>query len=177
MLDEEIKAKTVESKDVEVVDDLMDELESILVKTKSDKPTKREKSDDEERKKKKSHRRNHSPSDSKYDRKKSSHKHRKRRRLSSNGSSGDSRSSGGSDNDRSTSSRHGRSLKRSKHDRNESPPPHKSSSVPDKPTPGSIYDGIVTSIMQWGCFVRLERFRNRTEGLVHISNVSSFKSN
>ncbi len=31
--------------------------------------------------------------------------------------------------------------------------------------------------MQWGCFVRLDQFRNRTEGLVHISNIHKDRIN
>ena len=34
-----------------------------------------------------------------------------------------------------------------------------------------VYDGKVTSIMQFGCFVQLEGLRGRHEGLVHISQV------
>ena len=165
----------------------MDELENLGAKVKSGQITKRD--DDDEKKKKKHHHHHRSP-DSKHDRKKSryyifdkhfsllnllsdiSHKDRKRRRRSSTGSNGSNRSrSSGSD--RSSSPKHHRSSKKSKnYDRNESPPRRKGTlSVPDKPMVGSIYDGTIISIMQWGCFVRLDQFRNRTEGLVHISNV------
>ena len=34
-----------------------------------------------------------------------------------------------------------------------------------------IYNGRVTSIMQFGCFVQLEGLRKRWEGLVHISQL------
>lgn len=34
-----------------------------------------------------------------------------------------------------------------------------------------IYDGKVSSIMQFGCFVQLEGVRGRHEGLVHVSQV------
>ncbi|CAF0710967.1 unnamed protein product [Brachionus calyciflorus] len=40
-----------------------------------------------------------------------------------------------------------------------------------EPQIGDIYDGIVTSLMQFGCFVQLKNFRKKTEGLVHISNL------
>jgi ATP-dependent RNA helicase DHX8/PRP22 len=40
-----------------------------------------------------------------------------------------------------------------------------------KPMVGKIYDGIVSSLMQFGCFVKLENFSQKTEGLVHISNL------
>jgi hypothetical protein len=184
MLANEIKPN---EKDIQIVDDLMDELENLGAKVKSDQPIKDENGD--EHKKKKKHHRHHSP-DSKHDRKKSrynihcnitalyklclncSHKDRKRTRRSSTGSNSSNRNSSDSGN-RSPSPKHHRSSKKSKnHDRNESPPRRKPSSVPDKPTTGSIYDGTVISIMQWGCFVRLDQFRTRTEGLVHISNVN-----
>ena len=38
---------------------------------------------------------------------------------------------------------------------------------------GDIYDGKVTSIMQFGCFVQLDGFPQRQEGLVHISELRS----
>lgn len=34
-----------------------------------------------------------------------------------------------------------------------------------------VYDGKVSSIMQFGCFVQLEGVRGRHEGLVHISQL------
>lgn len=40
-----------------------------------------------------------------------------------------------------------------------------------EPVVGDIYEGIVSSIMQFGCFVQLKDFRKKTEGLVHISNL------
>jgi len=40
-----------------------------------------------------------------------------------------------------------------------------------EPAVGEIYDGIVSNIMQFGCFVQLKEFRKKTEGLVHISNI------
>ncbi|XP_078231635.1 ATP-dependent RNA helicase DHX8 isoform X4 [Callithrix jacchus] len=42
---------------------------------------------------------------------------------------------------------------------------------PEEPTIGDIYNGKVTSIMQFGCFVQLEGLRKRWEGLVHISEL------
>jgi hypothetical protein len=187
MLAEDIKPN---EKDKQIVDDLMDELENLGAKAKSAPSIKHEDEDEAEYKKKKKHHRHRSP-DSKHDRKKSrynidpnlsilfkhcfikySHKDRKRRRHSSTGSNSSNRSNS-SDNSRSPSPKHHRSSKKTKHhDRNESPPRRKGPPVPDKPVPGSIYDGTVISIMQWGCFVRLDQFRNRTEGLVHISQVN-----
>lgn len=47
----------------------------------------------------------------------------------------------------------------------------KSSSLPVEPVVGEIYNGKVTNIMQFGCFVQLEGLRKRWEGLVHISQL------
>nr|XP_046233744.1 ATP-dependent RNA helicase DHX8-like [Scatophagus argus] len=42
---------------------------------------------------------------------------------------------------------------------------------PDEPVVGDIYDGKISSVMQFGCFVQLEGLRKRWEGLVHISEL------
>lgn len=181
MLMDDVKQSAVKEKDKQVVDDLMDELENLKSKVKAAPPIKHEDDDSDHKKKKKHHRkksRYENLSDSflsciRHCSLNASHKDRKRHRRNSSASRSDSRSDS-YDSDRSSSPRHHRSSKKTKrHDRNESPPERKGkSSVPDKPMVGSIYDGTVISIMQWGCFVRLDQFRNRTEGLVHISNVS-----
>ena len=44
--------------------------------------------------------------------------------------------------------------------------------MPDKPEQYSCYRGRVTGIMDIGCFVELLGFRQKTEGLVHLSNMS-----
>ena len=36
-----------------------------------------------------------------------------------------------------------------------------------------IYNGRVTKIYSYGCFVALDGFRRRYEGLVHISNIKN----
>ncbi|KAM9335988.1 ATP-dependent RNA helicase DHX8-like isoform 2-T2 [Symphorus nematophorus] len=41
----------------------------------------------------------------------------------------------------------------------------------DEPVVGDIYNGKISSIMQFGCFVQLEGLRKRWEGLVHISEL------
>jgi hypothetical protein len=64
MLNDDIKQ---DSNNAKVIDDAMDELENLLVKTKAEPPIKRE---EDEHKKKKKHHRHRSP-DSKHDRKKS----------------------------------------------------------------------------------------------------------
>lgn len=166
MLFDEIDTKP--EKNDQVVDDMMDEFESIGMKIKSGQSIETKEKDGDHRKKRKKHHRHHSPKDSKHDRQRSSHKDHKRRRRSSKSTSDRSRSS--SDSDRSSPRRH-RSSKKSRNGRNDSPPRRKVP-IPDKPVLGSIYEGTVTSIMQYGCFVRLEQFRDRTEGLLHISNVS-----
>ncbi|XP_059180160.1 ATP-dependent RNA helicase DHX8-like [Centropristis striata] len=42
---------------------------------------------------------------------------------------------------------------------------------PDEPVVGDVYNGKISSIMQFGCFVQLEGLRKRWEGLVHISEL------
>ncbi|CAF1454669.1 unnamed protein product [Rotaria sp. Silwood1] len=135
MLDEEIKQNTENEKDNQVVDDLMNELESLQANVKSGQSIKHD--HDDEHKKKKKHRHHHS-SDSKYDRKNSRHKNR-RHRCSSTDSYSSSRSS---DNDSSS--------KKSRHcaHKESSPGRKRSSSMLDKPMPGSIYDRTVLSIGQ-----------------------------
>uniref|UniRef100_A0A6P7GVK9 ATP-dependent RNA helicase DHX8-like n=1 Tax=Diabrotica virgifera virgifera TaxID=50390 RepID=A0A6P7GVK9_DIAVI len=41
----------------------------------------------------------------------------------------------------------------------------------DDPTPGKIYNGKVSNIVPFGCFVQLEGLKRRWEGLVHISQL------
>ncbi|KAG7506384.1 ATP-dependent RNA helicase DHX8-like [Solea senegalensis] len=43
--------------------------------------------------------------------------------------------------------------------------------LPDEPVVGDIYNGKISSLMQFGCFVQLEGLRKRWEGLVHISEL------
>lgn len=52
--------------------------------------------------------------------------------------------------------------------RNAPPPQH----MPDKPEQYACYRGRVTGIMDIGCFVELLGFPQKTEGLVHLSNMS-----
>ncbi|GAB1607530.1 ATP-dependent RNA helicase DHX8-like [Argonauta hians] len=47
----------------------------------------------------------------------------------------------------------------------------RNSEMPMEPHCGQIYNGKVTTIMQFGCFVQLEGLRKRWEGLVHISQL------
>ena len=48
---------------------------------------------------------------------------------------------------------------------------HQQPEKPAQPVVSQVYDGKVTSIMQFGCFVQLEGVRGRHEGLVHISQL------
>nr|XP_009860657.1 ATP-dependent RNA helicase DHX8 [Ciona intestinalis] len=67
---------------------------------------------------------------------------------------------------------HSRSRRRSPSSRRRTPSPERSRrQIPEEPTPGDIFEGRVTSIMQFGCFVQLEGLRKRIEGLVHISEL------
>ena len=42
----------------------------------------------------------------------------------------------------------------------------------DQPERGGVYKGKVNGIMDFGCFVELQGFKSRIEGLVHITNLS-----
>ncbi len=42
----------------------------------------------------------------------------------------------------------------------------------DKPERGGVYKGKVSGLMDFGCFVELQGFKGRVEGLVHITNLS-----
>jgi len=124
------------------------------------------------------------PEESQSSSKKSKNKHRSRSRSRSrspyhkkkkNRSRSRSRS-------RSPGSRHrrrSRSRSRDNRDRRQSDYSSSRSRHSDKksfestsePVVGDIYEGTVSSIMQFGCFVSLKGFRKKTEGLVHISNL------
>ena len=43
--------------------------------------------------------------------------------------------------------------------------------LPTEPVVGDIYEGKVTNLMQFGCFVQMEGLRKRWEGLAHISQL------
>ncbi|KAL3151919.1 hypothetical protein ABBQ32_001049 [Trebouxia sp. C0010 RCD-2024] len=42
----------------------------------------------------------------------------------------------------------------------------------DKPEKGGVYKGSVSNVLDFGCFVELQGFKTRQEGLVHITNLS-----
>ncbi|GAX74379.1 hypothetical protein CEUSTIGMA_g1827.t1 [Chlamydomonas eustigma] len=49
------------------------------------------------------------------------------------------------------------------------PPPAR---LPEVPELGGVYQGTVSGLMDFGCFVELEGFRRKVEGMVHVSNLS-----
>ncbi|KIY94900.1 ATP-dependent RNA helicase DHX8/PRP22 [Monoraphidium neglectum] len=46
----------------------------------------------------------------------------------------------------------------------------------DKPELGGVYQGKVSGIMEFGCFVEVEGFRQKVEGLVHVSNITTARA-
>lgn len=46
----------------------------------------------------------------------------------------------------------------------------------DEPELHSIYRGHINNVMDYGCFVELQGFRSKTEGLVHVSNITATNS-
>ncbi|XP_028405343.1 ATP-dependent RNA helicase DHX8-like [Dendronephthya gigantea] len=164
--DEEPKSEEVEKsvdKDEAVVSQAMGELEALMAKAKEDESKVKSKNTEREssRSPRRQRRRSRSRSKERRSRRSRSRSHdrdrdKRRRRSRSNERKGrdDDRHSRRRSDDR----RHGGSS------RVEKPPP-------DKPTVNQIYDGRVTGIMQFGCFVQLEGLRGKNEGLVHISEL------
>ena len=60
-------------------------------------------------------------------------------------------------------------------DRGRSPARGNGSALLEEPEMYKVYRGRVTGAMDFGCFVELEGFRSKTEGLVHASNISATK--
>ncbi|KAJ8025069.1 ATP-dependent RNA helicase DHX8 [Holothuria leucospilota] len=181
-LPDETPAKTEFSQDDEkVVSSAMDELEALMNKgpTNGMKPEesseKRKKSRSRSREKeskrkekyrnkdKDKHRRRHSRSRSRSRSRERRHRSRSRSRDRKRDRQEDKK--GRRDRDREDSSK-GRDKRSEKYkDRMVSKP------VAMDPEVGEIYEGKVTNIMQFGCFVQLEGLRRRCEGLVHISEL------
>ena len=44
--------------------------------------------------------------------------------------------------------------------------------MPEKPEVYGVYRGRVSNVLEFGCFVELQGFRKKAEGLVHTSNIS-----
>ncbi|MEW5307724.1 MAG: hypothetical protein WDW36_010101 [Sanguina aurantia] len=72
--------------------------------------------------------------------------------------------------------RHGDDRSSSRHDRPNSsrggPPGPPPPTLLDAPEMGGVYRGKVSGLMEFGCFVELQGFRNKVEGLVHVTNLS-----
>ena len=47
----------------------------------------------------------------------------------------------------------------------------------DKPERGGVHKGRVSGLMDFGCFVELQGFKSRVEGLVHITNLPKTRYN
>ncbi|RWS04771.1 ATP-dependent RNA helicase DHX8-like isoform 1 [Dinothrombium tinctorium] len=175
MLDDE---KEKSEKD-EVTSNAMALLEALAPKTKKEEDRKSNKRDENEKDKhkEKSKRRSRSRS------RERSHRSRKRYRHSRSRSrslSRDRRHSRSRSRSRSRERKRSRSRSRSRDRRNRRSNSRDRESnrkrrdhrdLPLEPVVGAIYDGKVTNIMQFGCFVQLEGLRKRWEGLVHISQL------
>ena len=44
--------------------------------------------------------------------------------------------------------------------------------LPEKPELYGVFRGRVSNVLEFGCFVELQGFRKKAEGLVHTSNIS-----
>ena len=79
------------------------------------------------------------------------------------------------DRDREGSRRDRSSSRERKRRREDMPPPAAAAATSHSGPPelGSVYRGKVTGMMQFGCFVELLGFRQKAEGLVHLSNLSA----
>ncbi|XP_049615340.2 ATP-dependent RNA helicase DHX8 isoform X1 [Syngnathus scovelli] len=166
----EAPPKIMDEEDVKVAADAMKELEMFMPSVSST-DSKSERSRVE-----KSRRRSRSRS---RDRHRHRDRDRDRRRRHHSRSRSRSRSR---DRDRHRDSERSRRRERSSRWSERSPSPrrdqdrdwkdkHVDRPPPEEPSVGDIYNGKVTSIMQFGCFVQLEGLRKRWEGLVHISEL------
>uniref|UniRef100_A0A2R5LI29 RNA helicase n=1 Tax=Ornithodoros turicata TaxID=34597 RepID=A0A2R5LI29_9ACAR len=104
--------------------------------------------------------------------------HKEKRRRSRSRSRSPSRRPSSRSRSRSPSRRSSRRRSRSPYSRrysgghrSRSPEKQSSRRAPTEPVVGQIYQGKVTNIMQFGCFVQLEGLHRRWEGLVHISQL------
>ena len=106
------------------------------------------------------------------------HSRERRRRRSNSPSRSDRRRSHSRERNRRSPDRsRGRDSNRDRSRRRDSRSPdqkrNKFEDLPEFPIVGSILNGKVSNIMQFGCFVQLEGLRRRFEGLVHISQLRS----
>jgi ATP-dependent RNA helicase DHX8/PRP22 len=156
-LPNEAKKEEVKKEAVEKVDVMMDLLESMAPSLQKERP--KSPRDRKDRKRSRSRDRKRSRS---RDRKRSRSRDRKRSRSR----------------DRTKSRRRSRSRDRSRKNRSRSRDrgPSRTSTHVEKPPPsdpevGDVYDGKVQNITGFGCFVALDGFRRKVEGLVHISQL------
>jgi len=174
--------------DKNVADSMMNELEALLGKAsgkiskdkgRRSKSRERHRSrsrDRHKKRKRKSRSRSNSESPSRRrDRSRDRHKSRHHRRHSRSRSRSRDRSKTYRDRGRSRSRererRHRDKTERKTRDSDKTVDRDKYNDIPLEPVVGSIYEGKVTSILPFGCFVQLEGLRKRWEGLVHISQL------
>ncbi|KAK3108191.1 hypothetical protein FSP39_002888 [Pinctada imbricata] len=158
--------------DTAVAGGMMEELEALLTKPLTDKNIKKEK----DRDRSKRHRSRSRERDRKRhrSRSRSQEKHRNRSRSRSRDRNRDRRCSRSRSRDRKWDRHRSRSGSRERHrkgDRDRRVNRDRSREIPSEPVVGMIYNGRVTTIMQFGCFVQLEGIRKKWEGLVHISQL------
>merc|ERR1711953_317456 len=138
------KSEKNEFEEEQEVDDMMAMLEGLEEKAK---PKQRSRSRSRSRDRKRSR------DDRKRDRNRSRSRDRSRRNRSRSRDRGDRRRD-----------RHGRN-------RRSRSPRRKRVELDPEPVVGKIYDGKVTSIQNFGCFVSLEGLTKKVEGLCHISEL------
>ncbi len=157
--------KKIEPKKEEVVDDMMNLLEAMAPSKHPQQSIKRSRSRSVERKKRRSRSRDRPRSRSR-ERKRSRSRERKRSR------SRDRKRSRSRDRSKRSKHKHRRRSPSSETEDRSRSRRQKTSEAPADPEPGHIYDGKVQNITGFGCFVALDGFRRKVEGLVHISQLS-----
>ncbi|KAK7010900.1 ATP-dependent RNA helicase DHX8 [Biomphalaria glabrata] len=175
---EEVKPSSSKEGDASIANNMMMELEALLGRASK----KGREGDQMEREKKNRDRNRRSPSCDRSrsrDRNRSHSRERdrkKKRRRSRSRQRSRSRSPRSRHRRRSNSRSRSRDRSRRSKDRNirdsdKVKAKDKYSDIPLEPLVGSIYEGKITSILPFGCFVQLEGLRKRWEGLVHISQL------
>ncbi|KAK3789393.1 hypothetical protein RRG08_005541 [Elysia crispata] len=192
MLEEDKKTPIKKKKDIEkfdqpgsskggdqnVADKMMLELEALLgkasgkVKSTEDKESKkrsrsRSRDRDRNRKRKKRSRSRHRSRSGSHER----HRDRSRDRHSRRRSRSRSRSRDKHRREKDRSDHKGKDYDRKTRDSDKMREKDKYNDIPLEPIVGAIYEGKITSILPFGCFVQLEGLRKRWEGLVHISQL------
>ncbi|XP_065666929.1 ATP-dependent RNA helicase DHX8 isoform X2 [Hydra vulgaris] len=157
--------------DEKVAASALDELEALIDKVRESSPKAEEQrfsdSDKEMYKKKSRHERNDKKNSDDYDQ-------RRKRRFSDSDEEKHKKNSRYDRDDKKGSDDYDQRRKRRSHSpkrERKSDRRKDSSKIPESPEVGQIYDGKITNIMQFGCFVQLFGIRSRVEGLVHISQL------